>query len=149
MFKVKEKESHKSQTKVDNLEDTLAKNKIEKTELVREVYNLKNSVKSLEKKARKNNERSELAQKQNKVPTKAPKISITIAGKESRNLEEALETDANHNSSSAAANANVEENQKNLYKITTTTNPFEILSDSDDISTSSMANPTIGINPDL
>jgi predicted nuclease with TOPRIM domain len=34
VLKVKEKESHKLQTKVDNLEDTLAKNKLEKTALI-------------------------------------------------------------------------------------------------------------------
>jgi chromosome segregation ATPase len=83
VLKVKEKESHKSQTKVDNLEETLAKNKVEKTALVREVSNLKKSVKSLEKKARKNDEKSELAQTQKKVPMKASKISITTAGEES------------------------------------------------------------------
>ena len=41
VLKIKEKEFHNSQTKIDNLEDTLAKNKVEKTELVREVSNLK------------------------------------------------------------------------------------------------------------
>ena len=45
VLKIKEKEFHNSQTKIDNLEDTLAKNKVEKTELVREVSNLKKSVK--------------------------------------------------------------------------------------------------------
>ena len=35
VLKVKEKESRKSQTKVDNLEETLAMNKVEKTALVR------------------------------------------------------------------------------------------------------------------
>ena len=72
-----------SQTKLNILEDTLAKNKLEKTALDREVSNLK----ILEKKCRKkddNNERSLLAKIPNLVSTRASKIE-----KDSRNVEEA------------------------------------------------------------
>ena len=158
VLKIKEKEFHNSQTKIDNLEDTLAKNKVEKTELVREVSNLKKSVKSFDKKTRKinnNNKVSELTKNQKKVPEEAPKNTIKIR-KESKNVEEALETARNY---SSAANHEAAE-EKNLYKIPTIKNPFEILSDSDDISTNSMtrvkrnitsisSNPTISINQDL
>ena len=129
VLKIKEKEFHNSQTKIDNLEDTLAKNKVEKTELVREVSNLKKSVNSFDKKTRKinnNNKVSERAKNQKKVPEEAPKNTIKIR-KESKNVEEALETDGNH---SSAANHEAAE-EKNPSNIPTIKNPFEILSDSD------------------
>ena len=158
MLRIKRKESH------NNLEDTLAKNKVEKTALVREVSNLKNSVKILEKKNRKknnNNERSELAKIPKIVSKKAPEIPINLE-KKSGNVEEALKTDSKYNSSSADTNETEDENLKNLYNIPTAKNLFEILSDSDGIIPSSMVsinrnipsrttslNPIIRINPDL
>jgi hypothetical protein len=165
VLKIKEKESHNSQTKLNNLEDTLAKNKLEKTALDREVYNLKNSVKILEKKCTKkdnNNERSVLAKIPNLVSTRAPKIPNNLE-KDPRNVdvEEALKTDAKYNSSSADTKETEDENLKNLYNIPISKNLFEILSDSDDIITNSKAsinnnipstislNPTNRINPDL
>ena len=128
MLKIKEKEAHNSQTKLNNLEDTLAKNKLEKTTLDREVSNLKNSVKILEKKSRKednNNERSVLAKIQ-----------------DSRNVQEALKTNAKYNSSSADTNETEDENLKNLYNIPTTKNR-------NITSRTNTLNPTIRINPDL
>ena len=101
------------------------------------------------------NKGSDLAKNQKKVSEEAPKNTIKIR-KESKNVEEALETARNY---SSAANHEAAE-EKNLYNIPTIKNPFEILSDSDDISTNSMtrvkrnitsisSNPTISINQDL
>jgi hypothetical protein len=66
-------------------------------------------------------------------------------------VEEGLETDPNHNSSSAATNDAIEENKKNMYNIPTSKKPFETLGENGDLSTSSKISPnqTIIMNPDL